>query len=159
MKVQDVMSTNVRVCKATDMLSTAAQHMWEGDLGSVPVLDDQAQVVGMITDRDISMAALTQGRRLSEIPVRSAMASKVYWVKPKDDLNTAQQVMRKNTIRRVPVLEDDGHLVGMLSMTDLALATLRQREKKNPELTASELAETMATICEPRPTPATAAKA
>jgi CBS-domain-containing membrane protein len=159
MKVQDVMTTNVRACRATDTLNQAAQQMWEGDLGCVPVLDEQSQVVGLVTDRDISMAAYTQGRPLFEIPVTSAMAKEVFSVKPKDELGSAHQIMRKYAVRRLPVVEDDGHLVGVLSMNDLVLATNRQRDRKIPELTTSDLADTMAAICQPRPTSATAAKA
>ena len=150
MRVQDLMSTNVRTCRMTDMLNTPAQHMWEGDLGAVPVVDEDSRVVGMITDRDISMAAYTQGNRLSDIPVERSMTKAVYTVKTKDDARTAESLMRTNAVRRLPVVEDDGHLAGIVSLNDLARETAAQKVKGKRELTADELTDTVAAIGEPR---------
>ncbi|MCI0617634.1 CBS domain-containing protein, partial [bacterium] len=67
MKVEQLMTGNVHVCHPQDTLSTAAEKMWTYDIGCLPVMDDSEQPIGMITDRDICMAAYTQGRSLAEI--------------------------------------------------------------------------------------------
>ncbi|MGA8566253.1 MAG: CBS domain-containing protein, partial [Candidatus Binataceae bacterium] len=74
MKVKDIMTTNVRKCFTSDSLATAAQLMWEHDCGCVPVLNEDARVVGMIADRDICMAAFFQGTPLSGIKVSTVMS-------------------------------------------------------------------------------------
>ena len=76
MKVKGVMTPNVRTCFMSDNLLTVAQLMWDHDCGCAPVLNERAQVVGMITDRGICMAALFQGVRLSEIKVSVALFMK-----------------------------------------------------------------------------------
>ena len=75
MKVEQLMSRDVKTCQATEMLNRAAQLMWENDCGCVPVVDEDGRAVGMITDRDVCMAAYTQGRLLDALPVASAMDS------------------------------------------------------------------------------------
>ena len=78
MKVQDAMTRNVTACHENDSLNYAAQLMWECDCGAIPVLDGNDVVCGMITDRDVAMAAYTQGLALQEIPVRTAMSTVVH---------------------------------------------------------------------------------
>lgn len=150
MKVQDLMTKDVRCCSASDTLDAPAGIMWDADCGCVPVLDAHSRIAGMITDRDISMAAMIQGKRLREIPVSTAMARTVFSVKPHDELHVAEDVMRKNAIRRVPVIEGDGRVVGILSMNDLAREAIHQRTGKSSSLTTAELTETIAAVCEPR---------
>ena len=77
MKVSDLMTREVRTCHQHDSLNRAAQLMWENDCGAVPVVDSDLKVIGMLTDRDICMAAYTQGKRLDEIPVVTAMSRQV----------------------------------------------------------------------------------
>ena len=77
MKVQEAMTRNVAACGVRDMLNRAAQLMWECDCGSVPVVDEAGNVCGMITDRDICMAAYTQGLPLDQILVRSTMSPRL----------------------------------------------------------------------------------
>src|SRR5438046_1875104 len=77
MKVEEIMSVDLETCRLEDTLNRPAQIMWEHDCGVVPVVDGEARVVGIITDRDICIAAYTQGRPLSEIPVSSACSQNV----------------------------------------------------------------------------------
>ena len=74
MKIEDIMTRDVRTCTSSDTLATAAQIMWENDCGAVPVLDAEDRVVGIITDRDLAMAAHLQGVPLRDSRVASAMA-------------------------------------------------------------------------------------
>ena len=75
MKIETLMTSDVRTCRANDSLSAAAQAMWESDLGCLPVVDDSNGVVGILTDRDLLMASHLRGAPLWMIAVREAMAS------------------------------------------------------------------------------------
>lgn len=117
--VRSVMSSKVCSCSLEDSLNRAAQLMWEGDCGIIPVTD-QGKVVGLVTDRDICMASYTQGRRLGDMSVASAMSQQVFSCAPDDSIGDALAVMAEKRIRRLPVLAGNGELVGMLTLTDLA---------------------------------------
>jgi CBS-domain-containing membrane protein len=99
--------------------------MWEEACGSVPVVDADSRLVGFLTDRDICMAAYTQGRPLGELKVDRAMAKSVVSCKSEDDLERAAQLMRENSLRRLPVVDDRGVLVGLLSLGDIACESQR----------------------------------
>ena len=158
MRIQDVMSQHVKTCVPEDTLDAAAHLMSVHDCGCVPVVDHTGQIVGMVTDRDICMAALANGRPLAALPVTSAMSKKVYWCKPEDTLATAENIMEVHQIRRLPVVVADGHLVGVLSLSDLAREALRQRVgKATADVTAHGISQTLAAICEPRSRASTAA--
>jgi CBS domain-containing protein len=150
MKVEDVMSKDVRTCGPDDALSEAARIMWERDCGCVPVLDGDGsgRVVAMITDRDISMAAYTQGARLAEIPVRKAMSAAVRACRPGDSVDDAEALMRRFQIRRLPVVDDAGHLLGILSLADLAEAAASGRGGRRG-VSEAQVAETLEAICRP----------
>lgn len=150
MKVKDLMTRDVRSCSASDSLSRAAQLMWEGDCGTVPVVGPGGTVVGMITDRDVCMAAYTKGRPLDAIAVGEAMAGHVSTCSPEATLESAMSVMKHAQVRRVPVVDGQGRLAGILSMNDLSReARNRTRAAAGRELSL-ELADTMGVICEAR---------
>ena len=120
MRVSDVMTRDVSCCSAYDSLSTAARLMWDRDCGSVPVLEpDTGKVIGMITDRDICMATVLQDRAPGAITVREAMSDELHACSPEDTIVHAERTLRDNQIRRVPVLDRNGRLVGILSLADI----------------------------------------
>jgi CBS domain-containing protein len=119
-KVKDIITTNVRKCFTSDSLATAAQLMWDHDCGCVPVLNEHAQVVGMLTDRDISMAAFLQGVPISGIKISAVMSRQLFDCTSDDDLSVAKRIMRDKKVRRLPVLNGEGRLVGLLSLSDIA---------------------------------------
>jgi CBS domain-containing protein len=125
MNVNRIMNHDVKVCSRHDSLNRAAQIMWENCCGAVPVLDEQSRPVGFLTDRDICMAAYTQGKPLQSLSVDGAMARKVVSCKGDDDLNLAAQMMRENQVRRLAVVGPDGKLAGLLSLDDLACEAAR----------------------------------
>jgi predicted transcriptional regulator len=104
----------------------------------------------MVTDRDACMAAYIQGRTLSAIQVRSAMAPEVISCLPTDDLETVEATMKANQIRRLPVIDWDGSLVGLIALNDIARESARELAVNGAEVTAQGLAETLAGICAPR---------
>ena len=146
--VHDIMRVRVHTCSAKDTLHRAAQIMWEKDCGCLPVIDDVRVVRAVITDRDICMAALTQGVALAETSVASAMSRSLCVCSPDDSLAVVEDLMREAQIRRVPVVDADGVLVGMISLSDIA-RYLRPRSQHAPASVA-QLLETLATISEPR---------
>ena len=119
MKVADSMTREVRACTVHDSLNAAARVMWENDCGCVPIVDSQGRLVGIVTDRDICMAAYTQGVPLEAIPLERVMAARVISCSRTDDLDTAHRLMRKHEIHRLPVVDSRGRLTGILSLSDV----------------------------------------
>ncbi len=150
MRVGELMTVEVKACGPGDSLNRAAQIMWENDCGCVPVTDDGGRVVGMLTDRDVCMAAYTQGRLLAEIPVSSAMSKTVVACREDDTVATAGQRMREYRVRRLAVVDGDGRIVGILSLSDIARRARHERPsgKKPIELSLGEVGETLGSICE-----------
>ena len=153
MLIQDLMSTNVQTCRSYESLNAAAQKMWEADIGAIPVLDDKQRVVGMLTDRDICMAAYTQGRPLGQLVIAESMSRSVVTCAPTDTPARAEQLMRDHAVRRLPVVDHERHVVGIVSVNDLARAVSRSHRGQG------ELVATMASICQPRQATTTAAQA
>jgi CBS domain-containing protein len=158
MNVSELMTKAVQSCDTHDNLQRAAQIMWENDCGIVPVLDSEGRVVGMVTDRDVCMAAYTQGLTLAQIPVTSAMADQVHGVHEADGIEAAQALMQRARVRRVPVLNGDGRLKGILSMNDLARYVQHSTSRKANGLSSGSIAQTLAAVCEPHITRETTQK-
>lgn len=150
MKVQSLMTRNPKYCHTGDALKVAAQVMWDCDIGSVPVIDPAERVVGMITDRDICMAAYTRDQRLAEISVDHAMSRKVFSCRPDEDIETAERLMKNEQIRRLPVTDYNQRLVGVVSLNDIVREAARQRHQRLPQVAEGEVVATMAAIGEPR---------
>jgi CBS domain-containing protein len=145
MKVLDLMTRDVYACSPESTLAQAAQIMWDHDLGALPVTDDRNRLIGMITDRDICMAAYTRGQTLRDMIVGEAMSTKVVTcAQDATDLDVAR-AMATRQIRRIPVVDADERVVGIVTVNDLALAM--QRDHSIP---AREVAETVAAVCSPR---------
>ena len=132
MHVRDLMTHAPAVCTTTDHLSRAAQILWERDCGAVPVLDAAGALVGIVTDRDICMAAYTQGRALHEIPVERVMSKHVFTISPDATAADALDTMNRKAVRRLPVTDANGRLIGILSLADFARAARDVAAKKRP---------------------------
>ena len=145
MKISELMTRPVHVCRATDTLDNAASLMWQHDIGSIVVVDDAGQTIGMVTDRDACMAAMTCGVALHDIPVSIAMAKHVVTCRPEDTDAAVAEMMAKHKIRRVPVIDEAQQPVGIVSLNDLARTMARGRE-----VPATSVAGTLAAICEHR---------
>lgn len=150
MRVKEVMSADPRTCGLTDNLAVAAGLMWEKDCGIIPVVAESGKVVGLITDRDICMAAALKGRELANIAVADTMTGKVFSCKPDDDVRTALKTMQENRVRRLPVLTADGTLEGVLSLNDVVLKAEETKEKKPPDVSYGEVISTYKAICQHR---------
>lgn len=145
MKVEDVMTKDVQSCGPETNLADAAMRMWRNDCGVLPVVADGGKVVGMITDRDICMAAATKHRDPANIRVSEATSGKVYSCSPDADIHEALKIMREKQVRRLPIIRsEDGKLVGILSMNDVAL---REQGGAKAELSAEDVEQTLRGIC------------
>src|SRR5260221_14218074 len=128
MKIIQMMSRDVKTCRPEDTLEQAAKLMWDHDIGSVVVVDEANQVVGMITDRDACMAAYTRGVPLFAIPVEVAMSTHVVTCHAEEAALGVARLMAKHKIHRIPVVDDPHHPVGLISLNDLAIAMTRLRD-------------------------------
>ncbi len=123
MKIQNMMTTNVAACGPDTNLAAAAGQLWENDCGWLPVADGAGKVIGVLTDRDICMAVATKNRPASDIPVHEIMTSVVHACHPGDDVKSALRTMRNEKVLRLPVVNDDGNLQGVISMNDIMIQT------------------------------------
>jgi CBS domain-containing protein len=121
MTVQQIMTSDVQSCGLGTNLASAAKMMWDTDCGVLPVLNGDGQVLGMITDRDICMACATKNRAPSELTVFDAVSGMTYRCKMSDDLHIALDIMKQEQVRRLPVVDDEGILQGVISMNDFIL--------------------------------------
>jgi CBS domain-containing protein len=156
MKVEDVMTSDVKSCRPDINLAAVGAMMWEYDIGALPVVDDSGKAVGMITDRDIAIAVATKGRPASEIPASDVISGKVYSCQPNDDVHTALKTMRHEKVRRLPVVNDSGMLQGILCVNDIVLRAEEAEGKREPELSYEDAMSTFKAICEHRPLKAAA---
>ena len=150
MRVRELMTSPVASCRPQDSLEHAAKLLWEHDCGVLPVVDTTGAVGATITDRDICMGAYTRGKRLSEIRVRESMSHDIAVCRADEDVARAADAMRKAKVRRLPVVDEAGKLVGILSMNDIA------RSASHDASMGRELVQTMASVCAAHPKRATA---
>lgn len=150
MRVRDVMNTPARSVAPDDTLHKATREMWTHACGAVAVLGESGRVVGMLTDRDVCLAAMIQEDTLENLSVASAMSPVVQTCSADDGLRAAEDLMRKHHIRRLPVLGDDGELVGMLSIDDLAVVAALHKGEREAGLTPDDIALTLAAVAAPR---------
>lgn len=146
--VHDIMRVRVYTCSPEETLHRAAQIMWEKDCGCLPVIGAGRIVQAVITDRDICMAAFTQGVALAESKVASAMSRSLTVCSPDDPLGGVEELMRAAQVRRVPVADANGVLIGMITLGDIA-RYVRPRAQHAPASVA-QLLDTLSAICEPR---------
>jgi CBS domain-containing protein len=150
MKVKDLMTRDVACCRARDPASAAAKLMWERDCGALPVLDgDGKTVVGMVTDRDLCMGAWSRDCAPSQFLVADVMAKTLYSCAPDETLAAAEALMRTRQIRRVPVLDPGGELLGIVSIADIARHAAQEMGRPAGRLELKETLETLVNICEP----------
>jgi CBS domain-containing protein len=149
-RVSDVMSRNVVACAEHDTLATAARLMWDADCGGLPVLDADRRPIGFITDRDICMAAYTQGGALESLRVASAMSRSPECCGLDDTISSVEERLRTRKIRRMPVVDSTGRIVGVITLADIARDIERRAVGVRLGAEEAEVNRTLAAICEPR---------
>jgi CBS domain-containing protein len=150
MRIAELMTRDPDVCLPEDSLNRAAQILWERDCGCVPVVDAERRVVGMLTDRDICMAAYTQGKHLEEIGVGSVMSQGVVTCNVHDTPARVQVLMQNHRLRRLPVLDNGRRLIGIVSLADLARCMRIEQTFGGDGMSWTFLGRTLAAVSEPR---------
>ncbi|HEX5419215.1 MAG TPA: CBS domain-containing protein [Gammaproteobacteria bacterium] len=151
MRVEELMSRQVYWCRPESTLDKAAQLMWDHDVGAIPVCsgDGTTRVIGIITDRDIAMCALFRGRPLHEIQVSEGMTQNLRKARPADSASAVEQEMRNAQIRRLPVIDDNEALIGIVSLADLSRQAARSISQGTRDVSHGEVGDTLAAIVEP----------
>lgn len=126
MKVQDLMTKDVSCVQPSDSVKQAAQIMQSRNVGSVPVCEGK-KVVGMITDRDITLNAVAAGKG-ADANIEECMTREVISCQPDTDAHEAADMMAKHQIRRLPVCDASGNLVGICAIGDLATIDIHVNE-------------------------------
>jgi CBS domain-containing protein len=126
LRCSEIMASNVRTATRTTSLQDVAAMMRDGDMGSVPVVED-GSLIGIVTDRDIVVRSVAEGKDPSST-VDQAMTTEIYSVRPDDFVFEAIRLMGDKQVRRVPVVDDSGKLAGIISMADVALEMEDQQE-------------------------------
>ena len=137
MKVRELMSLDICSCMPTDKIINVAKKMNEYHVGSIPVCDENKNVVGIITDRDITLRCVACGKDTNITKASEIMTTSVCCCKSDTDIQDATKIMSDLQVRRIPVLEND-RLVGILTVGDLANC-------KN--VSAKEVSDTVENIC------------
>jgi CBS domain-containing protein len=113
MKVKEIMTSGAKACAETANLARAAELMSHNNCGILPVVTAGGRVVGLITDRDICVAAAKSNKSLLSMSVDEVISGDVYACRPEDDIQTALRTMRGNKVRRLPVIDAEGMLKGL----------------------------------------------
>jgi len=119
MKVQEMMSTKVESISPTSTLRTTARKLSNLNVGALPVIDN-GKLVGIITDRDVSVHAIAIGRGAESTDVQKVMSKEVYTCNENQELSEAAEIMEKHNIRRLAVMNRDDDIVGFITVDDLA---------------------------------------
>jgi CBS domain-containing protein len=140
------MTKDPKCCVATDVAQHAATIMRDEDTGFVPVVEshERRKLIGVVTDRDLCMGVVAQGKDPRSAPVADCMTPKVVTCAPDDSVDRASELMRENQIRRVPIVNDQGELVGIVAMADIV-----ERDAVKPAQTH----ETLKKVSEPTEAP------
>ena len=141
MRVKDIMTTEVRTCTPDLTLAAAANLMWEGDCGILPVVDD-GELVGVVTDRDMYIALATRNARAAHLKVGAVASSPVATCAPEDDVHAALATMKQARVRRLPVVGFGNTVLGLLSLNDILLAA-----GANKQIRDEDVVDALKTIC------------
>ena len=119
MKVHDIMTSTVKVARPNESIRCAARAMRTMNVGSLPVCDGE-RLVGMVTDRDIICRGLADSSNPSKLTAESVMTKGIVYCKADEDVEDALHIMEEKQIRRLPVIDDNKRMVGMLSIGDIS---------------------------------------
>jgi CBS domain-containing protein len=142
MRARDIMSEPAYTCGPNTDLATVAKIMWDHDCGFVPVVDASGTVTGVVTDRDICIATATRRLLPEHISAAQAMTTPIHACLVDDSVSDVLAAMKQCQIRRVPVIDANGRLQGVISLNDIVLAATEKREPQ-----ASDIVATLAAIC------------
>jgi CBS domain-containing protein len=117
--IRDVMTSNPCTIDAEKSVAYAAKMMRDEDVGLAPIVEDD-KLIGMLTDRDIAIRVVAEGKDPGQVKVRDVASSQLVTIDPQQDLDEGLRIMAKHQVRRLPVVEEDGQLVGVVAQADVA---------------------------------------
>ena len=118
--------------------------LWCAGCGALPVVDANGKVVGMITDRDVCIALGTRGQRAADLVVAQVMSGQVFACRPTDDIHAALKTMRTQKVRRLPVINHEGKLEGLVTISDMILQAFHDDGRaKRPDLSYEDVMATL----------------
>lgn len=120
MLVSEAMTAGIRIAEPEENLPHAAKKMRTQNIGALPVVEN-GKLIGMLTDRDIAIRAVGDNKDPSTVKVRDIMSDECFWCAANEQLEDAVRIMEQNRVRRLPVMNDDREIVGMLSIEDVAV--------------------------------------
>lgn len=141
LQVAEVMTHDPVTVSPHASLNDAAHLLWTHEVSCLPVVGDDRRVLGILTDRDIAMCAYTQGRPLADLSVRLAMQAEVICAHASDELGAITDLMEQNRVRRMPVIDNTGGLIGIVSRGDIRSGF---SAREHPSSSAGSLPSTMA---------------
>jgi signal-transduction protein with cAMP-binding, CBS, and nucleotidyltransferase domain len=150
MKVRDVMSATPFYCRPDTNLGSAAELLWNLDCGMLIIVNDDQKVIGVVTDRDMFIALGTRNQLPGTITVGAIRSGKVHLCHADDDIHTALATMAREKVRRLPVVNREGQLEGVLSMDDVVAHAQRQGAGRAPDLSFEDIVETLKKVYAPR---------
>ncbi len=119
MKVKEMMHTGVEWAAPDAPVTTLAQTMLRHDIGAIPVGEND-RLIGMVTDRDITVRAVAKGKDISKLTARDVMTKGVIWCRDSENVDDVAYIMEIKKIRRLPVINENKRMVGMLSLGDVS---------------------------------------
>jgi CBS domain-containing protein len=119
MKISEIMTTNPELIDPSASIRDAAKRMKDDDIGALPVGEND-RLIGMVTDRDIAVRGVAEDRAPETTTVRDVMSEKIFYCFEDDDIEDAARCMAENQIRRVPILNREKRLTGIVSLADIA---------------------------------------
>lgn len=129
MQVKEIMTKDPVCCTADSSLQEAAKMMVDNDCGCIPVVESNSskRPIGMITDRDITIRTVAEGKNPLELSVKDAMTDSAYTVTPETSIEECCNVMESNQIRRVAVVDSAGGCCGIIAQADIAINAEKQK--------------------------------
>lgn len=146
MRVQDVMNKAAASCLPGMNLAVVTALLWEHNCGQLPVVNEEGKVTGVITDRDICIALGTRDQRASDVKVSDVVCRAAVVCHPDDDLRSALSIMAAERVRRLPVVETQGTLVGILSLDDVTLQARHHGDTDRPPVSFEDVMHTLRAI-------------
>jgi len=140
-RVEDIMTKEVSYCAPGTNAAAAAEIMWTKNCGSLPIVEDDGRVVGIVTDRDLFIALGTRNQQAADLQVGEIMNRDLSLCAPQDDVRVALETMAKRQSHRLPVVDKDGALKGILSIDDIVL-------RAEADGLSHDVLKTMKAICD-----------
>jgi CBS domain-containing protein len=146
MNVNQLMQRRVETVLSNHGLDQAAARMRDRDCGCVVVIDQAGSPVGVLTDRDICLAALRSGRPIAEMRARDAMSDRLFTCRGEDTVAEAERAMALHQVRRLPVVDAHGRLIGVLALDDVAREACREQDLLAPPVSCAAVGRTLGEI-------------